>query len=32
MLFEPPWSYTREVKTSVTIKALEERLEGRNIK
>ena len=32
MLFEPAWSYTREVKTSVTIKALEERLEGRNVK
>lgn len=32
MLFEPPWSFTQEVKTSVAMKALEERLEGRNIK
>lgn len=32
MLFEPAWSYTREVKTSVAMKALEGRLEGRNVK
>lgn len=32
MLFEPAWRYTREVKTSVAMKALEESLEGRNAK